>query len=142
MEHRSNVYTVFANFYISRFNEILKHVHKPKPNDNPDNYEFGEYWQRHRDIDNTLSSAFMYLPESFRLPENYRDPVAVHTNLNLHASIICLHHSAIERIDTYKLPESAKKICQDRLTTAAQEIINIMKLTSHVNSNPVSISFS
>ncbi|XXH04793.1 homeodomain super [Hypoxylon texense] len=118
------------------FNEILKHVHKPKPTDNPDNYEFGEYWQRHRDIDNTLSSAFMYLPESFRLPENYRDPVAVHTNLNLHASIICLHHSAIETIDTYKLPDSAKKICQDRLTTAAQEIINIMKLTSHVNSSP------
>ncbi|KAI1768723.1 fungal-specific transcription factor domain-containing protein [Hypoxylon sp. FL1150] len=118
------------------FNEILKHVHKPKPNDNPDNYEFGEYWQRHRDIDNTLSSAFMYLPESFRLPDNYRDPVAVHTNLNFHASIICLHHAAIDRIDAYKLPESAKKMSQDRMTTAAQEIVNIIKLTCHVNSAP------
>ncbi|KAI0382903.1 fungal-specific transcription factor domain-containing protein [Hypomontagnella monticulosa] len=120
------------------FNQILKHVHKPKPNDNPDNYEYGEYWQRHRDLDNTLSGAFMYLPEALRLPENYRDSVAVHTNLNLHASIICLHHSAIDRIDTYKLPESAKKICHDRLTTAAQEIVNIVKLTSHVNSSPKS----
>ncbi|OTA66608.1 hypothetical protein K449DRAFT_391053 [Hypoxylon sp. EC38] len=118
------------------FNQILKHVHKPKPTDNPDNYEYGEYWQRHRDIDNTLSSAFMYLPQSFRMPENYRDPVAVHTNLNLHASTICLHHSAIDTIDTYKLPESAKKISQDRLKTAAQEIINIIKLTSHVNASP------
>lgn len=81
----------------------------------------------------------MCLPQSFRLPENYRDPVAVHTNLNLHASIICLHHAAIDRIDIYKLPESAKKTCQDRLTTAAQEIINIVKLTSHVNSAPVSV---
>ncbi|KAI1417768.1 fungal-specific transcription factor domain-containing protein [Hypoxylon sp. FL1857] len=118
------------------FNQILKHVHKPKPSDNPDNYEHGEYWQRHRDIDNTLSSAFMYLPQSFRMPENYRDPVAVHTNLNLHASTICLHHSAIETIDTYKLPESAKKVSQDRLRTAAQEIVNIIKLTSHVNVSP------
>ncbi|KAI1213052.1 fungal-specific transcription factor domain-containing protein [Annulohypoxylon truncatum] len=117
-------------------NQILKHVHKPKPTDNPDNYEFGEYWQRHRDLDNTLSSAFMYLPQSFRLPENYRDPIALHTNLNLHASIICLHHSAIERIDAYKLPDSVKKACQDRLTTAAQEIVNIIKLTSHVNTSP------
>ncbi|OTB06887.1 hypothetical protein M426DRAFT_9314 [Hypoxylon sp. CI-4A] len=120
------------------FNQLLKHVHRPKPNDNPDNYEYGEYWQRHREMDNTLSSAFMYLPESFRLPENYRDSVAVHTNLNLHASIICLHHSAIDRIDTYGLPESAKKASQDRLSTAAQEIVNIVKLTSHVSSGPKS----
>lgn len=119
-------------------NQILRHVHKPKPNDNPDNYEYGEYWQRHRDIDNVLSSAFVYLPQSFRLPDNYRDPIAVHTNLNLHASAICLHHSAIENIDTYKLPESAKKSSQDRLTTAAQEIVNIIKLTSHVNTSPKS----
>ncbi|KAI1647589.1 uncharacterized protein F4817DRAFT_337154 [Daldinia loculata] len=119
------------------FNQILKHVHRPKPTDNPDNYEYGEYWQRHRELDNTLSSAFMYLPGSFRLPDNYRDPIAVHTNLNLHASIICLHHAAIETIESYKLPESAKKICHDRLSTAAQEIVNIMKLTgSHVNSGP------
>ncbi|KAI0887468.1 uncharacterized protein GGS22DRAFT_157229 [Annulohypoxylon maeteangense] len=119
-------------------NQILKHVHRPRPNDNPDNYEYGEYWQRHREIDNTLSSAFIFLPSSFRLPDNFRDPIAVHTNLNLHASIICLHHAAIERIDTYKLPESAKKISHDRLTTAAQEIVNIVKLTSHVASSPKS----
>ncbi|KAI0180371.1 hypothetical protein GGR52DRAFT_240829 [Hypoxylon sp. FL1284] len=136
---RGRPYSSFAGAVLvcHLFNEILKHIHKPKPNDNPDNYEYGEYWQRHRDIDNTLSSAFMNLPEVFRLPENYRDPVAVHTNLNLHASIICLHHSAIDRIDTYKLPENAKRISQDRLTTAAQEIINIVKLTaSHANFNP------
>ncbi|KAI1378343.1 hypothetical protein F4677DRAFT_443557 [Hypoxylon crocopeplum] len=120
------------------FNEILKHVHKSKPDESPDNYEYGEFWQRHREIDNTLSSAFMCLPESFRLPENYRDQVAVHTNLNLHASVICLHHAAIDTIDTFKLPESAKKVSQDRLSTAAQEIVNIVKLTSHVNSNPKS----
>ncbi|KAL7626208.1 hypothetical protein AAE478_002978 [Parahypoxylon ruwenzoriense] len=118
------------------FDQILKHVHKPKPNDHPDNYKYGEYWKRHREIDNILSNAFMNLPGSFRLPENYRDPVAVHTNLNLHASVICLHHSAIDRIDTYKLPESAKKISQGRLTTAAREIVDIIRLTSHVNSSP------
>ncbi|KAK6950155.1 hypothetical protein Daesc_008481 [Daldinia eschscholtzii] len=112
----------------------------PKSKDNPDNYEYGEYWKRHRELDNTLSGAFMYLPPSFRLPDNYRDPVAVHTNLNFHASIICLHHAAIEMIEAYKLPESAKKICHDRLSTAAQEIVNIVRLTSHVNSSPTPIN--
>ncbi|KAI1752314.1 hypothetical protein F4782DRAFT_530569 [Xylaria castorea] len=118
------------------FNLILKHAHRPKENDNPENYEYGEYWKRHRDIDNTLSSAFMFLPESLRLPENYRELTAVNTNLNFHASIICLHNAALERIDAYNLSESAKRISQDRLTAAAQEIVNIMKLTSHLSSSP------
>ncbi|TGJ88337.1 hypothetical protein E0Z10_g405 [Xylaria hypoxylon] len=94
------------------FNLILKHAHRPAENDNPENYEYGEYWKRHRDIDNILSSAFMFLPEPFRLPENY----------------------PLERIETYNLPEFAKRISQDRLGAAAQEIVNIMKLTSHLNS--------
>ncbi|KAJ8128241.1 hypothetical protein O1611_g5396 [Lasiodiplodia mahajangana] len=118
------------------FNIILKHAHRPKENDNPENYEYGEYWKRHRDIDNTLSSAFMFLPEPLRLPDNYREPTAVNTNLNLHASIICLHHAALERIETHNLPESAKRISQDRLSAAAQEIVNIMKLTSHLSFGP------
>ncbi|KAI1302554.1 hypothetical protein F5Y03DRAFT_385366 [Xylaria venustula] len=116
------------------FNVILKHVHRPKESDNPENYEYGEYWKRHREIDNTLSSAFMFLPEAFRLPENYRDAAAVNTNLNLHASIICLHHAALERIEAYNLPEYAKRISQDRLSAAAQEVTNIVKLTSHLHS--------
>ncbi|KAI0105459.1 hypothetical protein GGR51DRAFT_571796 [Nemania sp. FL0031] len=118
------------------FNIILKHAHRPKENDNPENYEYGEYWKRHRDIDNTLSSAFMFLPEPLRLPDNYREPTAVNTNLNLHASIICLHHAALERIETHHLPESAKRISEDRLSAAAQEIVNIMKLTSHLSFGP------
>lgn len=119
------------------FNLILKHAHRPKENDSPEDYEYGEYWKRHRDIDNTLSSAFMFLPEPFRLPENYRESTAVNTNLNLHASIICLHHAALERIETHNLPNSIKLISQTRLAAAAQEIVNVLKLTSHLNSGTV-----
>ncbi|KAI1487458.1 fungal-specific transcription factor domain-containing protein [Biscogniauxia mediterranea] len=127
-------YSTFAgNILVCHvFNRILKHVYHTRVDDQPENYEYGEYWKRHRDIDNMLSSAFMFLPESSRLPENQRNPVAVHTNLNLHASVICLHHSATEKIDAYNLPESAKIASQARLRTSAQEIINIVKLTSHI----------
>ncbi|KAI0392184.1 hypothetical protein F5Y17DRAFT_437371 [Xylariaceae sp. FL0594] len=119
------------------FNQNLKHAHRPRGNDSPEDFEYGAYWMRHRDLDNTISSAFMFLPQSFRLPENYRDPTAVNMNLNLHASVICLHHAALERIDANNLPESAKKASQDRLGAAAQEIIDILKLTSnHLNSSP------
>ncbi|KAH8195085.1 hypothetical protein TruAng_010742 [Truncatella angustata] len=118
------------------FNQIMRHVHRPGREDHPENYEYGEYWQRHRGIDNTISSAFMFLPEHFRLPEHYRDPTAVHTNLNYHASLICLHLAALERIDDYKLADHAKIASESRLFTAAQEIVNIMKMTSHLKTNP------
>ncbi|KAI8634600.1 hypothetical protein F5Y19DRAFT_409241 [Xylariaceae sp. FL1651] len=135
---KGHTYSSFAGNVIicHLFNQILKHAHRSKPDDNPENYEYGEYWKRHRDIDNTLSSAFMFLPESFRLPENYRDSTAIHLNLNLHASVICLHHAAIERIEAYNLSQTSKKASQDRLSAAAQEIVNIVKLTSHMNAGP------
>ncbi|ROW12659.1 hypothetical protein VMCG_00177 [Cytospora schulzeri] len=115
------------------FNQILKHVHRSKPGDFPDNFEHGPYWNRHRELDNLLSSAFMFLPEKFRLPKHVRDPVAVHTNLNLHASVICLHNSAYEMANEHNLPESVKQMSKTRLLTASQEIVNIVKLTSHAN---------
>jgi hypothetical protein len=118
---------------------ILKHVHQPKPDDNPQNYDYGEYWQRHRDLDNTISSAFMFLPEHFRLPENYQDSTAVHTNLNYHSALICLHLAALDKIDQYSIPSFAKTASENRLFTAAQEIVNIIKMTSHLKKNPVSL---
>ncbi|KAL1866224.1 hypothetical protein Daus18300_006888 [Diaporthe australafricana] len=115
------------------FNRILKHVHRSKPDDGRDNYDCGRYWNNHRDLDNMLSSAFMFLPERFRLPNSLRDPVAVHTNLNLHASIICLHNSAYEMTKEHALPEHVKQISKTRVLTAAHEIVTIVKMTSHSN---------
>ncbi|KAH9884481.1 hypothetical protein F4778DRAFT_800107 [Xylariomycetidae sp. FL2044] len=127
---RGSKYSSFAGTIVicHVFNIILKHVHKPTPDDNPGDFENGAYWQRHREIDNLLTCAFMFLPDGFRLPGAYRDHTATHTNLNLHASTICLQHAAIERIDDYNLPDSAKKASLDRLATAAQEIITIVKM--------------
>ncbi|KAI3397017.1 hypothetical protein diail_11344 [Diaporthe ilicicola] len=115
------------------FNKILKHVHRSKPDDGRDNYDYGRYWNNHRELDNMLSSAFMFLPERFRLPNNLRDPVAVHTNLNLHASIICLHNSAYEMTKEHDLPDHVKQTSKTRVLTAAQEIVAVVKMTSHSN---------
>ncbi|KAK3942377.1 citrinin biosynthesis transcriptional activator ctnR [Diplogelasinospora grovesii] len=129
-------YSIFAGAVVicHIFNQLLKHVHRPMPNDRPDDPEYGQFWKRHRELDNTLSSAFMFLPERFRLPRNIRDPVSVNTNLNLHASIICLHNAACDKVDTYKLSGQLKQMSKVRTLTAAGEIVNIMKLTSHMNS--------
>lgn len=120
------------------FNRIIRHAQRRRPADNVDNFEYGEYWQRHRDIDNAISSAFMFLPEMFRLPENRRNPAAVYANLNLHASVICLHLTAIEQIDAHALPDHARELSRNRISTAAREIVRIMKLTDTRGQTPVS----
>lgn len=132
---RGSSYSSFAGAAIicHIFNQILKHVHRSKPGDCPDNFEYGPYWNKHRELDNLLSSAFMFLPERFRLPKNVRDPVAVHTNLNLHAAVICLHNSAYEMASEHKLPETVAQTSRARLLTASQEVVNVVKLTSHAN---------
>jgi hypothetical protein len=73
----------------------------------------------------------MFLPEKFRLPENVRDVSALHLNLNLHAAIICLHHAAVEKADKYNLPDHVKQGSVTRLRAAAEEIVNIMRLTAN-----------
>ncbi|ROT35926.1 hypothetical protein SODALDRAFT_54461 [Sodiomyces alkalinus F11] len=113
------------------YNEILAHVHRSKPNAHPEDVQYGEFWKKHRELDNMLSSTFMFLPPAFRSPQNLRNPPAVHANLNLHASVICLHHAAIEKIDTYNLPESLRVASKLRLRMAAEEIVNIIRLSSH-----------
>lgn len=129
----SSSYSSFSGSIIMCYilNQILRHVHRPKADDRPEDVEYGAFWKRHRDLDNMLAGVFMFLPENFRLPRNVRDPVAVHTNMNLHAAVICLHNAAIDRADQYKLPTNIRKISLDRCHTAAAEIVGIVKLTSH-----------
>jgi len=127
-------YSTFAATVVTChiFTRLLKHVHRPLPDDSPDDYERGKYWRRHRELDNMLSSSFMFLPERFRLPKYHRDPVAIYQNLNLHASVICLHISACDKVDKYKLSGHIKQASRMRCLTAAYEIVNIMKLTMHI----------
>ncbi|KJZ76098.1 hypothetical protein HIM_04554 [Hirsutella minnesotensis 3608] len=113
------------------FRYIFRHVHRPKATDRADDLLCGPYWERHRDLDNKLSSVFMYLPERLRLPDNLRDPTAVQTNLNLHAAVVTLHHAAIEMQDKHQLPESIKQTSMCRLKASAEEIVSIVKMSSH-----------
>lgn len=122
------------------YKQIIHHVHVQRPDDRPEDVEYGGYWNRHRELDTLLSSTFMFLPEMFRLPKHIRDPVATQTNLNLHASVICLHNAACEQADKHKLPGHVKKVSEDRRLMAAQEVVNIVKLTSHLKANYVSVS--
>ncbi|RGP69933.1 hypothetical protein FLONG3_7590 [Fusarium longipes] len=127
-------YTGFAGSIVTcQINKlVLRHVHRYKPDSRCEDLMNGAFWTRHRDLDNTLSSLFMFLPENFRLPENIRDVSALHLNMNLHAAVICVHHAAVEKAERYKLPDHVKQSSVARLRAAAEEIVNIIRLTSNV----------
>ncbi|KAK4231582.1 transcriptional activator protein acu-15 [Podospora fimiseda] len=114
------------------FIQLMKHAHRPMPDDHPEDPHGGPFWKRHSQLDNTLSSAFMFLPERFRLPRNIRDPVAVQMNLNLHAAVICLHNVASEKAEKFNLPTHIKQASMARALNAAREIAEIVKQTHNI----------
>ncbi|KAK3391796.1 hypothetical protein B0T20DRAFT_384004 [Sordaria brevicollis] len=123
-------YSSFASTVIISylFNELLNHVHRPKLSDRPDDLQDGAYWKRHREIDNNLGNAFMFLPEKFRLPANISDKVALQANLNLHACVICLHSAACETVNKYGLDKRLGERSKERRLNAAREVVKIMRL--------------
>jgi hypothetical protein len=120
---------------------IMSHVHLIRPSDRPEDAMHGAFWKRHRLLDNQLSSLFMFMPDRFRLPDNLRDPLATYINLNFHASVICLHHVALEMIEKHELDDSLRKDSRYLLKNAAEEIASIVKMTSHRSSLFVRASF-
>lgn len=110
---------------------IMRHAHRTTARDKPEDFMNGTFWVRHRTLDNELSSLFMFLPEKLRLPINVREPSALHLNLNLHASVICLHHAAIEQAEAHGHGDSVKHTSICRLRTTAEEVANIIRMSSH-----------
>jgi hypothetical protein len=115
------------------------HLHRPGQNEHPEDFLNGEFWQRHRKMDNVLSNTFMFLPERLRLPAGIHDPNIVYLNMNIHASAICLHQAAILRAEKHDLDSKIIRHSQARCRVAAQEIVNIMRLISHFDVAEVSI---
>lgn len=115
----------------------FEHLHRTGPNENPDDPSNGEFWKRHRKMDNVLSNTFMFLPDQLRLPAGLRDMNVVFIHMNIHASSICLHQAAIVTAGKHNVTGSIVRQSQARCLMAAEEITNIMRLTCHVDASSV-----
>ncbi|KAL8859483.1 MAG: hypothetical protein Q9178_004161 [Gyalolechia marmorata] len=116
------------------FGRNLTHLHRPGSDDRDDDLQ-GEYWKRHRALDNTLLHTSLSLPPSWRLPAGIRNVNIVFINMSIHTSTICLHQAAIFKADQHKLPQSIIDQSSTRCLLAATEIANIMRLICHLDSN-------
>ncbi|KAJ9663771.1 hypothetical protein H2201_005492 [Coniosporium apollinis] len=125
------------------FGRNLTHLHRPSPNDNDADLN-GEYWRRHRAMENYLLNIAMALPDQLRLPANLSNANAVFLNMCIHTSAICLHQAAIFKADKFNLPPNVATESKIRCVTAAAEIASIMRMICHLDLSAMNpfISFS
>lgn len=126
---------VMAHF----FGTNLNHLHRPSPDEREDDLQ-GEFWKRHRNLDNVLLHKALSLPQHLRLPFAVRDSNAVFINMAIHTSTICLHQAAIFKAEKNNLPESLVQQSQNRCVLAAAEISSAVRMISHIDTRSVTFA--
>lgn len=119
------------------FGRNLLHLHRPTNNDREEDLN-GEFWERHRRMDNALLTLALGMSESLRLPANINNSNSVFMNMKIHTSVICLHQAAIFKAEKNRLPAHISQESKIRCITAASEIASIMKLIAHQDVSLVS----
>lgn len=120
------------------FGRNLVHLHRPDADDRDHDLN-GEFWKRHRQMDNILLNTSLCLPSQLKLPCGLGNPNVVFTNMCIHTSTICLHQAAIFKADRNRLPASVSSESKVRCITAANEIASIMRMVSHLDLSAVCI---
>lgn len=116
----------------SLFGRNILHLHRSDA-DNRDNDLNGEFWKRHRSMDNILLNTSLCLPFHLRLPHGMANPNVVFLNMSIHASVICLHQAAILKAEKHGLPDSVVLGSKARAITSANEITSMMRTISHMD---------
>ncbi|KAK5168028.1 uncharacterized protein LTR77_006595 [Saxophila tyrrhenica] len=114
------------------FGRNLTHLHRPEPDDADDDLN-GEFWKRHRMLDNILLNTALALPVTLRLPSGLNDPNTVFLNMCIHTSTICLHQAAIFKADKNRMSSRISAESKVRCITAAAEIASIMRQICHLD---------
>ncbi|KAK6193906.1 putative NRPS-like protein biosynthetic cluster [Pestalotiopsis sp. IQ-011] len=114
------------------FGRNLIHLHRPDADDRDHDLN-GEFWKRHRNMDNILLNTSLCLPDQLKLPTGLGNSNVIFVNMNIHTSTICLHQAAIFKADKNKLPASVSAESKVRCITAANEIASIMRMISHLD---------
>ena len=114
------------------FGRNLTHLHRPNPEDKDSDLN-GEFWKRHRTLDNILLNIALSLPSHLRLPDGLHNSNIIFCNMNIHTSTICLHQAAIFKADKNRMPAQISAESKRRCIIAADQITTIMKMSSHVD---------
>ncbi|OIW34970.1 hypothetical protein CONLIGDRAFT_675914 [Coniochaeta ligniaria NRRL 30616] len=115
------------------FGRNLNHLHRPDADEGDDDSMNGEFWRRHRTLDNILLNTSLCLPPQLKLPAGMQSSNVIFTNMCIHTSTICLHQAAIFKADKMRMPGTVSGESKIRCITAANEIASIMRMVSHLD---------
>jgi hypothetical protein len=127
-------------FMAMLFGHNIIHMHRAHVDDRPEDYRNGEFWRRHRKMDNVLATTLFSLPPQMRLVHAHNDPNIVLVHMNMHSSTICLHQAAVLKAEEHNLGADIISRSRVRCSVAADEIVNIMRLCCHVDLAEVHLS--
>ncbi|KAI5922443.1 fungal-specific transcription factor domain-containing protein [Camillea tinctor] len=122
------------------FHEAMDQACREFPDDNPEDIQNGTFWTRHRRLDNDLTMIYIGLPPGLRLPQNFRDGDAAFINILILTATICLHRSALSKLQASKMPDHILHQSEDRLLPAAEELLQILRMSPDVETvmkNPI-----
>lgn len=120
------------------FGRVILHLHRPGRDDRAEEAN-GEFWKRHRTMDNTLLSTALYLPPHLRLPVISPKPNTIFLHMSLHAASICLHQVALFKAEKYQLSSDLIAESSVRCFTASAEITRVMRMIAHTDLAAVSL---
>lgn len=95
-----------------------------------DEFERTMFWHKYSQLETSLDVAFATLPVNLRCPENSYDVNAVKTNLELHASTLCLYRAATARAYMENQPVPA---IEAKAHPAADQIVTIIALATDID---------
>ncbi|CAL8579561.1 hypothetical protein XPA_005300 [Xanthoria parietina] len=93
-----------------------------------------DFWSNHYSIDlainQTLQSSLKHLNivPAIDSIEGMADPNTIFRNMNMRATVICLHQAAVVQANKSFLPATLIAESENRTLTAAREIATIMRL--------------
>lgn len=117
----------------THFHQAVQHSTSASSDEDLWNIQASLHWERHREIDNDLAMLLHSLPDDVKLPNSIRCQNATFVNIIIHTSVICLHRAAILTMHKIGVSEETFSKSRARLTTAAEEILNILKMMPDVN---------
>lgn len=105
------------------FHECLDHTYQDHQASDLTDVQNSQFWKRHHDLDTSLSTAFITLPEKLRGSHTQE---ATNINLQLHTASICIHRVGTVQAKKHNISADVLSNTQARLVPSADAIFNII----------------
>lgn len=108
------------------------HLYRSKPGDNPHDLN-GRFWDRHRELDNTITDINLSLPRRSRLHLEETNPDVIVMHMFLYSSTIFTHQVAAMQAEKHSLSNETIEDSQRRCLIAANGIASVMRAVTHID---------